>query len=73
MPSALEARPPGFPSRKRLRVWVKGPLGTVGLPGLPSLKRLRRIFQEVASHQTKLQLEAVCGCRVKVEFDLRMS
>ena len=50
---------PGSPSQKRRRVWVKGPLGTVGLPGLPSLKRLRRIFQEVVSPQSMLQLEAV--------------
>ena len=30
-----------LPSQKRLRVWVKGPLGMVRLPGLPSQKRLR--------------------------------
>ena len=29
-----------LPSQKRLRVWVKGPLGMVRLPGLPSQKRL---------------------------------
>ena len=34
-------QPPGLPSQKLLRVWVKGPLGTVRLPGLPSQKRLR--------------------------------
>ena len=40
--------PPGFPSQKRLPVWVKGTLGTVRLPGLPVAEAATSIARRFA-------------------------